>query len=98
MSVIYFCCKQNRREAVLVHPSLNGIDFLEVLDDPALPVSQRQRTLFVHFLKPLAASVLAEKNIRIDGGERIRDVEVARVTVGTGNEAQVLDVPVSNTG
>ena len=96
MSAIYFCCKQNRREAVLVHPTLNGIDFLEVLDDPALPVSQRQRTLFVHFLKPLAASVLAEENIRIDGGERIRDVAVASVTIGP--DALVLTVQVNKPG
>jgi hypothetical protein len=96
MSVVYFCCKQNRREAVLAHPTLNGIDFLEVLDDPALPVSQRQRTLFVHFLKPLAAGALAKENVRLEGGERIRNVAVASVTIGP--DARVLNVQVNKPG
>lgn len=96
MSVVYFCCQQNRRDGVLAHPTLNGIDFLEVLDDPALPVSQRQRTLFVHFLKPLVTGALTKDNIRIEGGERIRNVAAASVLIGP--DARVLTVQVNKPG
>ena len=41
--MIYFCCDERRRNAVKNHGTLNGIDFLEVLDDPADPYDQRQR-------------------------------------------------------
>ena len=33
--MIYRCCQQNRRNAVAEHPTLNGIDYLEVLDPNA---------------------------------------------------------------
>ena len=70
--MIYFCCdNERRRNAVLAHPSLNGIDFLEVSDDPSDPFEKRQRILFVHFLKDLTPGVLTAANVRIDGGERI---------------------------
>ena len=49
----YTCCYELRRNIVEKHPTMNGIDFLEVLDDPDLSVEQRQRTLFVHFIKSL---------------------------------------------
>jgi hypothetical protein len=98
VSTVYFCCKQHRREAVLAHPTLNGIDFLEVLDDLALPVSQVQRTLFIHFLKPLLKhpDALLEKNVRVAGGERIRDVAVAGITFDV--DARVLVVQVNHPG
>ena len=96
----YFCCDENRREAVK-DSSVNGIDFLEVLDEPSQPLSQRQRTLYVHFIKPLATSgptKLAKKNILIEGGERIRNVAVQSVTIGTGAQAKVLTVNVDRAG
>ena len=70
-------------EAVRDHATLNGIDFLEVLDDPTLPPEARQRTLFVNFLKPLSSLALTKEQVRIEGGERIRDVEVSSIAVGT---------------
>ena len=30
--MIYSCCNENRKAAVLGNPTLNGIDYLEVLD------------------------------------------------------------------
>jgi hypothetical protein len=96
MSVVYFCCEQNRREGVRAHPTLNGIDFLEVFDDPTLSVSQRQRTLFVHFLKPLAAGILGKENVLIEGGERIRDVSVVGVSIGA--DPLILTVQVNQPG
>ena len=37
--MIYHCCEENRRALVDAHPSLNGIDHLEVLDLDAPPGS-----------------------------------------------------------
>ena len=69
----FHCCDRFRRNAVAAHPTLNGIDYLEVLDRD-LPVNHafRQRTLFLHFLKPIVA--LDGNNLRLSGGDRIRDV------------------------
>jgi hypothetical protein len=105
--MIYFCCDERRRNAVEAHASLNGIDFLEVSDNPQDPVALRQHTLFVHFVKPLASSALTRENLRIEGGERISDIKVVRVTIGAvmsppgsppGVDARVLVVEVSEAG
>jgi len=68
----------------------------------------RQRTLVVHFLKPLLpptdAKALKTGNVRIDGGERIlagsllRGFIVSAVTIGTDTEAQILTVKVTRPG
>lgn len=76
----YYCCDERRREALLGHPGLNGLDALEVLDDPTLPVAERQRVLVVRFVNPLAA--LAAENFRIEGGVRIRDIRVLTASDG----------------
>ncbi len=96
--MIYSCCTERRRNAILEHPTLNGIDFLKVLDSPALPNEQRQRTLFVHFIKPLAANALNADNVRIEGGERIRNIGVTSVSIGSGDAANVLTVEVNAPG
>ena len=62
---------------------MNGIDFLEVLDNPADPDEFRQRTLFVHFIKDLPPGSLTAHNVRIEGGERVRNVKVTNVTIGS---------------
>jgi hypothetical protein len=72
--MIYACCDERRRTAVAAHPVLNGIDYLEVLDGDAPAGSPRQQTLLVHCLKPVA--VLAPDQVRIEGGERVRDIAV----------------------
>ena len=73
----YFCCDERRRSAVAAHPTLNGIDFLEVSTAPADPAG----TLFVHFIKDLAPNALALENVRLTGGERIRQIKLTKVTV-----------------
>ena len=89
--MIYSCCDALRRAAVRQHPTLNGIDFLEVLDRAAPSEAERQRRLEVHFVKPLGTLVLAPANIRIEGGERIRNIQVVsaagRVEVPLGFES-----------
>ncbi len=106
--MIYFCCDdERRRNAVQAHATLNGIDFLEVSDDPADPTEKRQRILFVHFLKDLAPGVLQEENVLIEGGERIKNIEVVKLTIGglaspplspPADTAKVLAVEVSERG
>ncbi|MBD0325670.1 MAG: putative baseplate assembly protein, partial [Pyrinomonadaceae bacterium] len=100
--MIYFCCDEARRNAVKRHPTLNGIDFLDVLDNPADPFEKRQRTLHVHFLKDIMGAppqlVLSTENIRIEGGERIRNISVTGVTIAPDGKNNVLAVEVSQPG
>ncbi len=90
---IYACCDENRRNAVF-GSALNGIDYLEVLDDPSQPLADRQRTLYVHFINNLASGFTAD-NVRIEGGERIRDIQVIPDPVDSG---KVLTVEVEQAG
>jgi hypothetical protein len=70
MATQYACKNLLRRGLVLEQGTLNGIDYLEVLDDEAIPLaSPRQQTLVVHFLQPNPPLTVA--NFRIDGGVRI---------------------------
>lgn len=74
MSTQYRCSSHERIHLVRDHATLNGIDYLEVLDHEAPAGSPRQRTLLVHLLKP--APGLARENVAIDGGVRITPVKV----------------------
>ncbi|GGA88631.1 putative baseplate assembly protein [Puia dinghuensis] len=74
---------------------LNGIDFLEVMDNPGDPYDERQTKLFVYFLKPLTAGSLTVDNILITGGDRIQNIQVTAVTVA---QSQVLSVQVAKAG
>jgi hypothetical protein len=74
----YFCCDQRRRSAVAASP-LNGIDYLEVLDHDAPSPADRQLLLRVYWIKPLSDVSLTVANIRIEGGDRIRNIQVREV-------------------
>jgi hypothetical protein len=86
--MIYRCCNETRRERVRTQDSsLNGIDILEVLDldtpvnNPDQKKVLRQRTLLLRFLKPALDGfpprpILSEKNISIEGGERIKNITI----------------------
>lgn len=91
----YFCCTERRRSVISGHPTLNGIDFLEVLDDPGMPNAQRQRTLFIHFVNPITVPLVVT-NVLIEGGERIRGVMVTGVA--TTAAPNVLAVSVDKPG
>lgn len=93
----YFCCDERRRNAIR-GTALNGIDFLEVLDQDAAVDDDRQRFLFVHFVNPLAPAALDVDNICIDGGERIRGITVLSATIGVGPQANVLTLEVEEPG
>ncbi|ULA61570.1 MAG: Putative baseplate assembly protein [Nitrospira sp.] len=94
----YFCCDELRRQVVRNHPTLNGIDFLEVIDHTAPTEAERQRKLELHFVKPLGALALAAGNISIEGGERITTFHVLSVVAGSGSSADVLTVEVDQPG
>lgn len=84
--MIYTCCEEKRRALVDAHATLNGIDWLEVLDLDAPAGSPRQRTLMVRLLKRVPSG-LTPDNIRIDGGDRIRNVGVEWVGVASAPPA-----------
>lgn len=92
--MLYFCCDKKRRDAVIAS-TFNGIDFIEVQDDPVLPNEQRQRTLILHFMKPVNG-LIGIDNIVIYGGERIRNILVDAVVVGA--EANILQIDVNKAG
>lgn len=79
--MVYFCCDKFRRNDVKNHSTLNGIDFLEVVDNASDPYELRQTTLLVHFLKPLTDGDLEQKNIIIEGGERIGNITITDVFI-----------------
>jgi hypothetical protein len=81
--VIYACCDENRRRLVAEAGTLNGIDYLEVLDDAAPPGSPRQRTLLVRLLAAVPAG-LGQENVVVEGGERVRNVGVDWVDAASG--------------
>ncbi len=91
----YFCCEENRRD-LIVDTDINGIDFIEVQDDPSLPNEQRQRTLHLHFINPLDGLAFTLDNVLIHGGERITDINV--VAVSPGLEPNVIEIEVDRAG
>ncbi len=68
------CRDAERRALLLEHPTLNGIDFVEYDEFPALPASQRYR-LALTFLKPPPAG-LTGADLTITGGVRNTGIEV----------------------
>lgn len=70
MGVRYYCKNEKRKNLVRDHISLNGIDYIEVSSD--------QKTLEVHFIKPLQKP-LAENNVLVVGGVRIREIKAISV-------------------
>lgn len=99
--MIYFCCDEERRIA-LGDPSvntakLNGIDFLEVEDSPAMPKADRQRFLRVNFVNSPAPAGLTKANVRVTGGERVRGIAVVSAGYDV-NDSDVFVVEVSTPG
>lgn len=74
-----FRCGNDKRRLAIQQPgvTLNGIDYLEVLDEKAVPIpSPQQLTLLVRLFRPVPATLTAD-NIRIDGGVRITSIKVS---------------------
>lgn len=98
--MIYFCCDKRRRNEVRGRDDINGIDFLEVVDRDAANEDMRQRQLRVHLLNAHLGVPLTVDNVRIEGGERVKDIEVVEdgVALGVGDEANVVTVEVDRPG
>jgi hypothetical protein len=69
---------------------INGIDYLEVLDHDATDPPGPQRRLLLHFINDHAINALAPGNVRIEGGERIRNIAVVQVSIGS--KSMMVDV------
>ena len=88
MSTRYPCNRPRRLQALRAHLTLNGIEYLDVLDRDAIvpggpPWSPRQRTLLVRVDKPLASGAVPfdgadaranARHVQIEGGVRVTDV------------------------
>lgn len=73
MATPYSCTSTLRRNLVAQQGTLNGIDFIEVLDSEALAIgSPEQQTLVVHLLLP--GATLNASNFVITGGVRITNI------------------------
>lgn len=95
-TTVIYCGNENRRERVRTtlgpgnQPLLNGIDYLEVANEPQTELELR----FIHPLPgqpngvPAAGPALTADNIRIEGGERIRGIRVVGV-VANGDRLTV---------
>jgi hypothetical protein len=92
--VIYHCCTETRRALIRAQAALNGIDFLEVVDDPAQPLADRQRTLRIRFVNAPAPSGITPANVEITGGVRVVGITATSVAYA----ANVLVVQVSRAG
>jgi hypothetical protein len=84
--MIYSCCNDNRRAAILGNPTLNGIDYLELVDGDSLPASPVQQTLLAYCLKPVPMD-LTPANILIQGGESITGIIAAWILPASATTA-----------
>lgn len=94
-----YLCRDERRRSELRRQGpggLNGIDFLEVVDQGAADPALRQRILLVHLVHPAEGELaaLAPGNVFVDGGERIPTVEVRAVE----QEGRLVTVRVARPG
>ena len=79
--MIYQCCAEKRKAAVIGNPTLNGIDYLEVLGFDAEPLGLPPQTiLMVRCLKAAPTGLTPDNNIIIAGGESITSIRVTFVT------------------
>jgi len=95
MSTQFFCKNRDRWKLVSASSTINGIDYLEVF-------SPDQQTLKIHFLHKLpdgtagipASPELKKENIFIEGGVRVKNINVTAVST-TDN---ILTVTTDSTG
>jgi hypothetical protein len=105
--MIYFCCNDDRRILVrgLPEAALNGIDYLEVVDNELKDSAAglRQRLLRIFFLRDPSGGLLGRLQdkppslgIKIAGGERIK--EIRAVDANFDAVKKYLEVTVSSRG
>jgi hypothetical protein len=86
--VTYQCLDENRRRLVEASATLNGIDYIEVIDSE-LPSFDplRQRTLLVHCFKPISGFTRA--NVVITGGTRTTNIVVTWAAAASPKPTQL---------
>jgi baseplate J-like protein len=92
--VTYFCIQQNRRALVLQHPTLNGIDYLEVVDSG--PDCGKQ--LLLTLLKDARGLTLDPSQIVIRGGSAKAQVHAVTVLPGTNTTPRVVTINLDQAG
>jgi hypothetical protein len=90
--MIYFCSQKNRRALVLQDPSLNGIDFLEVIDSPC------GKKLALTMLKDARGLSLTPLQIAVSGGPDSAAISAIAVFPGTDDQPNVITVMLNHTG
>ena len=93
--MIQHCCDLRRREATRQSP-LNGIDFLEVIDNAAPPGVDRQRFLHVHLLKDPVPTVYDETQVVVEGPAGA--IRVVDVQTGLAPQANIVVVELAAPG
>lgn len=93
--MMYFCCDTLRREATR-QSALNGIDFIEVIDDASMAPADRQRFLHVHLLKDPAPVIYTEDQIVVEGPSG--EIGVETVQTGLPGQANVVAVELTGAG
>jgi hypothetical protein len=92
--MIYFCRQQERRALVLQHPSLNGIDYVEVCDTGADCGCGRK--LLVTLLKDARRVVLTPAQIKVTGGAAV--VNAAGVVAPTADAPRTITILLDSPG
>jgi hypothetical protein len=94
MSTQYYCTSQQRRKTVLEtsSPALNGIDYLEVLDNDAPAGTPRQQTLIVTLLRTISGS-FGPSNVKIEGGVRVPQINVVWAYKGVDLPSSEMTLP-----
>lgn len=98
--MIYSCCTDNRRTALVKNGKIRAIDFLEVVDgkhppDGTLPHGiHRQRTLLLTLINGMPATPVAVNNILITGGQSITEIGIEWVAPAKNlpSQASAADV------
>lgn len=93
--MIQHCCNLLRREDTR-KSALNGIDFLEVIDNIAQPNQDRQRFLHVHLLKNPAPTVYNATQIVVKGPDGT--IPVLAVQTGLPPQANVVVIELKAAG
>ena len=93
--MIQHCCDLRRREATR-QSTLNGIDFLEVIDNSAPLGTDRQRFLHVHLLKDPAPVTYDETNLVVEGPSGA--LRLVAVQTGLPPQANVVVVELAAPG
>lgn len=93
--MMYFCCDTLRREATR-QSMLNGIDFIEVIDDATMPDADRQRFMHVHLLNDPAPVSYTIDQVVVEGPSG--EITVNDVQTGLGMQANIIVVELVGAG